>query len=67
MAKAEATEPYGWWACFVKSVREDLVLIEYEGWENHHEVLQHSMLRPYNNQFSANLRVHVLFMYEIIT
>lgn len=23
-------------------------MITYEGWENHHEVLQHSMLRPYN-------------------
>jgi len=49
-AKAEESEPYGWWECIIKTVRDNLYLINYEGWENHQEVLQHAMLRPYNNQ-----------------
>jgi len=49
-AKAEESEPYGWWDCVIKTVRDSLYLITYEGWENHHEVLQHNMLRPYNDQ-----------------
>eukprot|EP01083_Nonionella_stella_P195846 721026_1 len=49
-AKAEESEPYGWWDCIIKTVRDNLYLITYEGWDNHHEVLQHNMLRPYNDQ-----------------
>jgi len=49
-AKAEESEPYGWWDCSIKTVRDSLYLITYEGWDNHHEVLQHNMLRPYNDQ-----------------
>merc|ERR1712228_105369 len=49
-AKAEESEPYGWWDCSIKTVRDNLYLITYEGWDNHHEVLQHNMLRPYNDQ-----------------
>jgi len=49
-AKAEESEPYGWWDCTIKTVRDNLYLITYEGWDNHHEVLQHNMLRPYNDQ-----------------
>merc|ERR1719295_101906 len=49
-AKAEESEPYGWWDCSIKTVRDNLYLITYEGWDNHHEVLQHNMLRPYNEQ-----------------
>ena len=47
-AKAEANEPFGWWTCFIRDIREEVYVINYEGWEDHHDVMELAVLRPLN-------------------
>ena len=47
-AKAEAIEPFGWWTCFIRDTQDGVYVINYEGWEHHHDVMELSVLRPLN-------------------
>jgi len=48
-AKAEQTEPFGWWPCVVQTSKDGYYLINFDGWGDvHNEILSKDMLRPRN-------------------
>jgi len=50
-AKSEENEPFGWWPCFIRCVKGEFFLINFEGWnDTHNEILGKEMLRPFNNK-----------------
>merc|ERR1712216_460012 len=48
-AKAEQSEPYGWWPCVIQTSKDGYYLINFDGWgELHNEILSKDMLRQRN-------------------
>lgn len=50
-AKSEENEPFGWWPCFIRCIKGEFFLVNFEGWDDtHNEILGKEMLRPFNNK-----------------
>jgi len=55
-AKAEEHEPFGWWACQVKSIKNNNIMIRYSGFDHLDESVEKSFLRPFNDKKSLTSR-----------
>eukprot|EP00494_Astrolonche_serrata_P029681 UN29948 len=53
-ARSEENEPFSWWPCTIRCIKNDFYLINFDGWnDQYNEILMKDMLRPYNT--SKNL------------
>jgi len=50
-ARSEENQPFGWWPCTVKCIKNDFYLINFDGWnDTYNEILMKDMLRPRNRK-----------------
>lgn len=50
-ARSEENQPFGWWPCTVRCIKNDFYLINFDGWnDTYNEILMKDMLRPRNRK-----------------